>query len=95
MVIIGCELLRRIRPEETRVFGVLRHRFRLARATDMTIEAQHAIAARHDDVQIVGDQEYAEFALIAQIADQLIEIGFTGVVDAARWLIQNKQVRIT
>ena len=69
IVMIVRQLFGGLWTKKTGIFGMLRHGFGLPRAAHMAIEAQHAIAARHDDMQIVRDKEHAEFALVAKIAN--------------------------
>jgi hypothetical protein len=54
----------------------------------MTVETDDAVALRHDDVQIVRDEEHAEAALGAQPADQRIKLGLARIVDAAHGLVE-------
>src|SRR5689334_20125988 len=45
-------------PEKARVGRMLRHRFRDARAAYVAVETDDPVAARHDDVQIVRDEQH-------------------------------------
>src|SRR2546430_922150 len=55
IVLMGVEAegARRLRPEKARVLGMLRHRLRHARTAHMPVEADDAVALRHDHVKIV------------------------------------------
>ena len=81
LVLVDGEGVRRLRPEQARVLGVLGHRLRHARAAHMAVEADDAVALGHHDVQVVRDQQHAEAPLGAQAADQGVELGLAGVVD--------------
>ena len=58
----------------------------------MPVEADDAVALRHDDVQIVRHQQHAEAALGAQPADQRVELGLARIVDAAHRLVEHQHV---
>src|SRR4029079_7974521 len=47
VVMVEGERARRLRPEQARVLGMLRHRLRHAGAAHMAVEADDAIALRH------------------------------------------------
>src|SRR6478752_7663296 len=83
-----------LRSEEACVGWVLGHRLGNARAADVTVETDDAVAARHDDVQIVRDEQHAEAALIAQACDQVVELGLARVVDALHRLVEHQEIGI-
>ena len=91
MVVIDGESARGLRAEQAHVFRMLRHRLRHARAADVTVEADDAVAARHDDVQVVRDEQHAEAGLVAQAPDQGVELGLAHVVDALHRLVEHQQ----
>ncbi len=70
MVVIDAERARGLGSEQAHIFGMLRHCLRDARAADVVIEADDAVALRHDDVQVVRDEQHAETARVAQAADE-------------------------
>ena len=83
-----------MRAEQARILRVLRHGLRHARAADVAVDADDAVARGHDDVQIVADQQHADAALGADARDQRVEFGLARVVDAAHRLIEHQQGRI-
>ena len=91
-VVIEAEGAGGLRPEQARVLGMLRHRLRHARAAHMPVEADDPVALRHDDVQVVGDEQHAETLLGPQLADQVVELGLARVVDAAHRLVEHQHV---
>ena len=93
VVVIEAERARGLRAEQAGVLGMLRHRLRHARAAHVAVQADHPVALRHDDVQVVRHQQDAEPALGAQPADEGVELRLAGVVDAAHRLVQHQQVR--
>src|SRR5262249_33078473 len=93
MVLIERERARGLDAEQPRVLGMLGHRLGHARAAHVPIEADHAVALRHDDVQIVRHEEHAEAALGAQPTDQRIKLRLAGVVDAAHRLVEHEHIR--
>ena len=58
----------------------------------MTVETDDAVGARHDDVQIVGDEQDAEAGLVAQAGDEVVEVRLARVVDALHRLVENQEV---
>ena len=73
---------------------MLGHRLGNARAADVTVEADDAVAARHDDVQIVRHEQHAEATLVAKACDQVVELGLAGEVDALHRLVEHQQIGI-
>ena len=53
VVVIDRECIGGFRAKQADILGAFRNRFWAAGTTDMTVEAQYAITARHDDVEIV------------------------------------------
>src|SRR5499427_11161029 len=93
--VVVMMLIKRERPgdlgtEQPGVLGMLGHRPRHARAAHVAVEADHAVALRHDDVQIVGHEEHAEAAFGAEPPDQGIKLRLARKVDAARRLVEHK-----
>ena len=76
------------------ILGTFRHRLRPARTADMTIEAKHPVTARHDDMKIVRDQKNTKITAVLQAPDQLIKLGFSGIIDGAGRLIENQKIGI-
>ena len=92
MVTIDGEGARRLGAEQPPVGRMLGHRLRHARAADVMVEADDAIGARHDDVQIVRDEQHAEAGLVAQAPDQVVEVRLAHVVDALHRLVEHQEV---
>src|SRR5215472_16109581 len=63
MMLIKRERSGNLGAEQPGVLGMLGHRLGHARTAYVAVEADHAVALRHDDVQIVGHEEHAEAAL--------------------------------
>jgi hypothetical protein len=78
--------------EEAHIFGVLGDGFGDARAADVAVEAEDAVGLGHDDVQIVRDEQDADAALLAQIADEGVKIRLAGVVNAADGFVEDEEV---
>src|SRR5882762_1087026 len=57
------------RSEEFGEGRVLDHLFGFAFAADMTVEADDTVGLRHDDMQVVADQQDAAADLVAQYRD--------------------------
>ena len=94
MVTINAEVAGGFGAEKAHIFGVLGHRFGDAGAADVAVEAEHAIGLGHDDVQVVGDEQDADAALVAQIADKSVEVGFAREVDAADGFVEDEEFGI-
>ncbi len=93
MMVIDAERARGLRAEQAHILRMLRHRLRHARAADVAVEADDAVARRHHDVQIVRDEQHAEAAYVAQAPDERVELGLADVVDAAHRLVEHEQRR--
>src|SRR5919198_4746219 len=94
MVAIDGEGARRSRPKQAHVLRMLRDCLRNARAAHVTVEAYHAIALSHDDMQIVRDKQNAETPLGPQSSDEGVEFRFAKKVDTAHRFIEDEQLRI-
>src|SRR5262249_10334817 len=70
LMLIEAQGARGLGPKQARIFRVLGDRPRHARAADVAIEADDAIALRHDDVQVVRNQQHAEVADRSDVSDQ-------------------------
>src|ERR671922_2667763 len=95
MVAVDGEGARRGRPKQAHVLRMLRDGLRNTRAAHVAVEAYHAIALSHDDMQIVRDKQNAETPLEPQAPDQGIEFRFAKIVDTAHRFIEDEQLRIT
>src|SRR5262245_44757556 len=93
MVLIKRQRAGDLSAEQSGVLGMLGYRLRHTRAAHVAVEADHAVALRHDDVQIVRHEEHAEAAFGAEPTDQGIKLRFARVVDAARRLVEHKHAR--
>ena len=78
--------------EQRQIFRMPGYRFGLARAADMTIEADHRIGRRHDEVEIVRNQQHAAAAPVAESADPPIELGLAADIDALRRLVHHQKI---
>ncbi len=74
MVLVDGEGAGLLGTEQARVLGMLSHGFRHARAADVAVQADDAVALGHDDVQVVRDQQHAEAAGVAQATDERVEL---------------------
>ena len=69
--------------------------FRVSGATDVGIETEHSVRARHDQVQIVGNHEHPAAEFIPQRLNQGIEIGLPHHIHALHGFVQDQQLRLT
>ena len=95
MVMVNCDRARCVGPKQSNIFWVLGDRLRYAVAANVTIDADDAIALRHDDMKVVADQENTESPLVPDPADQGIELSLTNVIDATNGLVENEQIGIS
>ncbi len=58
----------------------------------MAVQADHPVCRRHDEMQVVRDQEHAAARIVAQFGDQFVKGGFAGKIDALHRLVQNHDV---
>ena len=93
VVVIEAERARRLRAEEPHVLGVLRDPLR--HPEQHTCRLRHdPVALRHDDVQVVADEQHADPARLPQPPDERVELGLAGVVDAAHRLVEDEEVGV-
>ena len=65
LVVVERERARGLGAEEAGVLGVLGDGIGDAGAADVAIDADDAVALRHDDVEVVADEEDADAAVVA------------------------------
>ena len=65
--------LRSAATKEADIFGALRHRLRCAAAADMAVKADHGVGRRHDDMQVVRNQQDAAAGRVADRLDQVVD----------------------
>ena len=80
--------------EQPCVFRMPTDRLGRAGAADVPIEADDAVGRRHDNVQVVRDHQHPAAAARPNGADQFVEGGLPGEVDALYRFIEDEQVRI-
>ena len=90
MVPIDAERRGALRAEDAGIFGMLRDVLRLARAADVAVQADDAIAFRHHHVEIMRDEQNSEMTLVAKLFNQFVEFRLAREIDAARRLIEDK-----
>lgn len=83
-----------LRAEQRQVFRMDKDRFRRAAATDMAVQAEYPVGFRHDQVEVVGDQQHAAASPVADQADQTIEFGSAGDIDRRHRLVEDEQIGI-
>src|SRR5262245_36093430 len=72
---IGRDHARRLRAEELHEFGIVPHCFGPPFAADMAVEADDAVAFRHDHMQIMAHHQDAAAVLAPDLGYELIEPG--------------------
>ena len=92
LVLVDGEGARCLGAEEPHILGMLRDRLGLARTADVTVHANDAVALRHNDVQIVADEQDADTARVANAPDKVVQLRLARVVDAAHRLIENEEL---
>ena len=94
-VLVDAEARGGSRAEQTHIFGMPRNRTGPALAADMPVEANHAVTCAKHHMQIVGDEEDAAAAAVADRRDQLIKVRSPGKVHRLRRFVEHQQLRIT
>ena len=90
---IGRDDPRGLRAEELGEFRIVPHRFRPAFAADMAVEADDAVAFRHDHVEIMRHHQYAAAMAPPDLGDELVELGLADEVDRLHRLVQHQEFR--
>ena len=80
--------------EKGNVFRVPGDRFRLSRAADVTIQADHPVGCLHDQMQIVRDQQHTATAPPPNAADQGEKLRLPVDVDALNRFVEHQQIGI-
>jgi hypothetical protein len=78
--------------EESLVLGARGYGRRCARATDMTVEADHPVCGRHDDMQIMGNQKDAAMHLVADPLDQIVKFDLARKIDALNRFVEHEKI---
>ena len=91
VVIVGVDRVGTRGPgsEQGEVFWMLAHRVRRAAATNMVIEADNVVGRRHDDVQIVRNQQHGAVLVASDRVDEVVELGLAVEIDACGGLIED------
>ena len=71
---------------------MLGDRFGDARTAEVAIEAEHAIARGHHDVQVVANQQHAAATRVSKPRNQGVKLGLASEIDAANGLVEHKQI---
>ncbi|MNC53382.1 hypothetical protein D3C75_1027870 [compost metagenome] len=66
----------------------------VARAAHVAVQAHHLVGGAHHQVQVVGDHQHAAAVALAQAADQPVQLGLAGDVDALHRLVEHQQFRL-
>ncbi|VFT48114.1 Uncharacterised protein [Pseudomonas aeruginosa] len=61
-------------------------------AADMAVQADHLVGGAHHQVQVVGDHQHTAAVAVAQFADEAVEFGLAGDVDALHRLVEHQQL---
>lgn len=80
-------------PEQSAKGRVARHLDRMAGTAHMPFDAQHAVGPRHDQMQVMADQQHGHSGIVAQPANQLVKLGLPGHVHTRQRLVEDEQVR--
>jgi hypothetical protein len=89
---IGRDHARRLRAEEFYEFGIMPDGFGPAFAAHMAVEADDAVAVRHDHVQVMAHHEYAAAMPAADLGDELIELRFADEIDRLHRLVKHQEL---
>src|SRR5579883_3681427 len=73
--------------EERAISGIAAHHLGQAAAADMMIEADDMVRRRHDEMEVMRDEQHAAAALFADAADQREELGLPRDIDALHGLV--------
>ena len=65
-----------------------------AGAADMAVQAIHAIGLRHNDIEIVGNQQHPAAVAVAQVHDHLVDIDRPRDIDVLRRLVEHQEFRL-
>ena len=79
--------------EQGAIFGRRRHMLGMPLATDMAIEADHAVAGAHDDMKVVADHEHGATCLLSHGLDLTVELGCARLVEPLRRFVENEHFR--
>ena len=92
-VLIECECRRCLVAEQDPEFVAGCHIGWCSVAADMTVQANHTVGLRHDDVKVVRDQHDTAIQPVADILDQFIERNLAIIVDALNRFVENQKFR--
>ena len=94
MVLVKREHALRFRAEHRAIGGRCTHILRRALATDMPVQADHAIGGPHHHQKIVADHQDRNARLGAHILDQLVESDHPRLIEPLRRLVEHQKLRI-
>lgn len=60
----------------------------------MPVQAQHAVAACHDDVQVVADEQNAALARGPEFGNEIIELSLAFEINATRWFVEHDELGV-
>ena len=92
VVLIDGQGLDRPRSEQSAVLWIGGHGLRRAGATHVAVQAQDTVGFRHDEMQVVGDEQDSAAQFVADVADQFIERDLAREVDALHRFVQDQKV---
>ncbi len=92
-VAINSERVSYVLAKERNEIRIAQNGLWASHATHMVIETNHFVRLRHDEMQVMTDQEHAAMVAIADLADQAVEFGLAGDIDARKRLIQDEKLR--
>jgi hypothetical protein len=93
VVVVGIDGQGRTRgfAEQTEKGWIAANLLGVTGAADMVIETDYPIGRGHDEIEIMGDEQDPATAPARDRADQLVELGPAGNVDALNRLIQHQK----
>ena len=86
----GCGLAEQF--DECRVTADL---FGMTGAAHMAVQAHHLIGRTHDQVQVVGNHQYAATQAVAQSGDEVVQLRLPYHVNTLHRLVQHQQLRLS
>ena len=80
--------------EQTNLLGMPAHRLWLAGAADMPVDADYPVGRAQHQMKVVGDDQHAAAAPVAQPGDQLMHRQLAREIHLLDRFVQHKQVGI-
>src|SRR5690554_5011912 len=84
-----------VSTKKCQISRIVSHLLRMPVATHMLIKTNHGIGIGHHQMQIMGHQQYATLALLANLVDQVVQRRLPIDINALNGFIQNQQLWIT